>query len=137
MSPEEKLKRLGLTLAPVTPPIANYVNAVRTGNLLFLAGKGSLVRDFKPSIVALPEGMPHGSRALKLVPNTRQLDYESLILVVEPRSLSLIGLVWQDAQGGVSSFAFTNLQENLGPADKQFVFAIPRGVDVVEGSSPR
>ena len=40
MSPEEKLKRLGLTLAPVTPPIANYVNAVRTGNLLFLAGKG-------------------------------------------------------------------------------------------------
>ena len=40
MSPEEKLKQLGLTLAPVTPPIANYVNAVRTGNLLFLAGKG-------------------------------------------------------------------------------------------------
>ena len=40
MTPEEKLKQLGLTLAPVTPPIANYVNAVRTGNLLFLAGKG-------------------------------------------------------------------------------------------------
>lgn len=40
MSPEEKLKQLGITLAPVTPPIANYVNAVRAGNLLFLAGKG-------------------------------------------------------------------------------------------------
>jgi enamine deaminase RidA (YjgF/YER057c/UK114 family) len=40
LSPEEKLKQLGLTLAPVTPPIANYVNAVRAGNLLFLAGKG-------------------------------------------------------------------------------------------------
>ena len=26
--------------APVTPPVANYVNAVRTGNLLYLAGKG-------------------------------------------------------------------------------------------------
>jgi outer membrane lipoprotein carrier protein len=104
---------------------------------LFLAGKGNLVRDFKPSIVELPEGMPHGSRALKLVPNTRQLDYESLILVLEPRSLSLVGLVWQDAQGGVSSFAFANLKENVGPADKQFVFTIPRGVDVVEGSSPR
>ena len=40
MSPEEKLKQLGITLQPVTPPVANYVNAVRTGNLLFLAGKG-------------------------------------------------------------------------------------------------
>ncbi len=40
MSAEKKLKALGITLAPVTPPVANYVNAVRTGNLLFLAGKG-------------------------------------------------------------------------------------------------
>jgi enamine deaminase RidA (YjgF/YER057c/UK114 family) len=40
MSAENKLKQLGITLAPVTPPVANYVNAVRTGNLLFLAGKG-------------------------------------------------------------------------------------------------
>jgi enamine deaminase RidA (YjgF/YER057c/UK114 family) len=40
LTPEQKLKVLGLALQPVTPPIANYVNAVRTGNLLFLAGKG-------------------------------------------------------------------------------------------------
>ena len=40
MTAEQKLKYLGITLAPVTPPVANYVNAVRTGNLLFLAGKG-------------------------------------------------------------------------------------------------
>ena len=40
MTSEEKLKQLGIVLAPVTPPMANYVNAVRTGNLLFLAGKG-------------------------------------------------------------------------------------------------
>jgi enamine deaminase RidA (YjgF/YER057c/UK114 family) len=31
---------LKIELLPVAPPIANYVNAVRTGNLLFLAGKG-------------------------------------------------------------------------------------------------
>ena len=40
MSAEKKLKELGITLGPVTPPVANYVNAVRTGNLLYLAGKG-------------------------------------------------------------------------------------------------
>ena len=40
MSAEKKLKELGLDLGTVSAPVANYVNAVRTGNLLFLAGKG-------------------------------------------------------------------------------------------------
>ena len=40
MSAEKRLKELGIQLGPVTPPVANYVNAVRTGNLLYLAGKG-------------------------------------------------------------------------------------------------
>ncbi len=40
-SPEQKLKDLGIDLPEVAPPIANYVNVVRTGNLLFLSGKGS------------------------------------------------------------------------------------------------
>ena len=40
MSAEKKLQELGIQLSAVTPPVANYVNAVRTGNLLYLAGKG-------------------------------------------------------------------------------------------------
>jgi len=40
MSAEKRLKELGINLGAVSAPIANYVNAVRTGNLLFLAGKG-------------------------------------------------------------------------------------------------
>lgn len=40
MSAEKKLKELQIQLAPPSPPVANYVNAVQTGNLLFLAGKG-------------------------------------------------------------------------------------------------
>ncbi len=37
---EEKLQELGITLPEPPKPVANYVNAVRTGNLIFLAGKG-------------------------------------------------------------------------------------------------
>lgn len=37
---EAKLKALGIALRETPPPMANYVNAVRTGNLIFLAGKG-------------------------------------------------------------------------------------------------
>ena len=39
-SAEKRLKELGIDLGTVSAPVANYVNAVRTGNLLFLAGKG-------------------------------------------------------------------------------------------------
>ena len=39
-SPEEKLAELGITLPSASSPVANYVGAVRTGNLLFLAGCG-------------------------------------------------------------------------------------------------
>jgi enamine deaminase RidA (YjgF/YER057c/UK114 family) len=40
MSAEQRLKELQLDLGKVSAPVANYVNAVRTGNLLFLSGKG-------------------------------------------------------------------------------------------------
>lgn len=38
--PEAKLAELGITLRTPSAPVANYVNAVQSGNLLFLAGKG-------------------------------------------------------------------------------------------------
>ncbi|WP_222942312.1 RidA family protein [Arenibacter arenosicollis] len=40
--PEEKLKQLDITLMEASAPVANYVNAVRSGNLIFLSGKGPL-----------------------------------------------------------------------------------------------
>ena len=40
MKTEQRLKELGIELKAPPTPIANYVNAVRTGNLLYLAGKG-------------------------------------------------------------------------------------------------
>jgi enamine deaminase RidA (YjgF/YER057c/UK114 family) len=40
MKAEEKLKEMGLALPTVATPVANYVPAVRTGNLVFLSGQG-------------------------------------------------------------------------------------------------
>lgn len=36
----KKLNDLGIQLSKPSPPVANYVNIVQTGKLLFLAGKG-------------------------------------------------------------------------------------------------
>jgi outer membrane lipoprotein carrier protein len=102
---------------------------------LFLAGKGNLTRDFTASLTELPGGMPAGTRALKLVPKSRHQDYDWLMLAVDPGTLEIRGLVTTDAQGGKSSFSFTNLKQNVGLADKDFAFKIPRGVDVVSAPS--
>ncbi len=40
MTIDERLNELGIELPRVPAPMGNYVHAVRTGNLLFLAGKG-------------------------------------------------------------------------------------------------
>jgi enamine deaminase RidA (YjgF/YER057c/UK114 family) len=39
-SADKRLKELGIDPGTVSAPVANYVNAVQTGNLLFLSGKG-------------------------------------------------------------------------------------------------
>ncbi|MDG1024009.1 MAG: RidA family protein [Flavobacteriaceae bacterium] len=44
-NPEAQLERLGITLPTPSTPVANYVQAVRTGNLLFLSGNGPAKED--------------------------------------------------------------------------------------------
>ena len=51
MSAEQRLRELGITLPSGSAPAANYANAVRTGNLVFIAGKAPL-----PENGALPKG---------------------------------------------------------------------------------
>lgn len=57
VDPEAKLRELNITLPEPAAPIANYVNVVRTGNLLFLAGKGPLQKDGKDVIGRLGKDM--------------------------------------------------------------------------------
>jgi len=49
MSPEDKLKKLGIELPEAPSPLGSYIPIVRTGNLVFLSGilpliKGNLLR---------------------------------------------------------------------------------------------
>ena len=39
-NPEKRLEQLGIKIPEVSPPVANYVRVVRSGNLLFLSGSG-------------------------------------------------------------------------------------------------
>lgn len=49
MGADARLKELDITLPAPATPVANYVGAVRVGNLLFLSGHGPIRTDGKPS----------------------------------------------------------------------------------------
>ena len=105
-----------------------------TTAVLFLAGKGDLVRDF--DITYADTTMP-GAVALRLAPRQKQRDYDWLIVTVDQTTLQIRGLTAADQQGGRSTFEFTNYKENTGLADNVFAFTIPRGADVINAGSPR
>jgi len=112
-----------------------YVASVPSGEnastpALFLAGQGSITRDFTAAAAQAPTDIP-GAVAIKLTPRKPEREYEALVLVVDRDSLQWRQLVTTDRQGGTSTFAFANLRENAGVPDREFVFTIPRGVDVI------
>jgi outer membrane lipoprotein carrier protein len=105
-----------------------------TTAVLFLAGKGNLVRDFN---VTFAETTIAGAVALRLDPRLKQRDYDWLIITIDAATHQIRSLTAADQQGGRSTFEFTSYRENTGVADNVFAFKIPRGADVIHAGSPR
>lgn len=77
MNAEQRIKEMGLSLPVETAPAANYANAVRTGNLLFIAGKS-----------VLPEngGTPKGRLG-------REFDHEAGYRFTRSATLNLLAVI--------------------------------------------
>lgn len=105
-----------------------------TSAILFLMGKGDLTRDFTVRFEPAPDDSVY---VLRLEPRTRQAEYDWLHIAADRKTLQIRTLTWGDAQGGKSTFAFSNFKENTGLADKMFQFTIPRGTEVISsGKTP-
>jgi outer membrane lipoprotein carrier protein len=94
--------------------------------VLFLAGRGNLVRDFNVSFGKAPAN----AWTLRLEPRRPQTDYDWLEITAAQGTYRLQSFVIAEKQGGRSTFMFSNFKENPGLADKSFEFSIPRGVEV-------
>lgn len=105
-----------------------------TSAVLFLMGRGDLTRDFT---VSYAEGGTDSTYVLRLVPKTRQAEYDWLRLTVDRKTLEIRELTAGDQQGGRSTFQFSNFKENPGVSDKTFAFTPPRGTDVVKSGYQR
>lgn len=105
-----------------------------TSAVLFLMGKGNLTRDF--TVRHGDEGTAD-TYVLHLRPRIRQAEYDWLQITVDRGTLQIRELTAADAQGGRSTFRFSNFKENTGVADKTFAFTIPRGTDVITSGQTR
>jgi outer membrane lipoprotein carrier protein len=105
-----------------------------TTAVLFLVGKGSLTRDFT---VSYTDGGAADTYALRLQPRLPERDYDWLQIIVDRKTLQIRSLSAADAQGGRSTFQFSNYKENVGLTDKTFEFKIPRGADVTTNAPSR
>jgi len=95
--------------------------------VLFLAGRGSLTRDFTVSFGAADAA---GSWTLRLEPKRPQPEYDWLEITAARGTYVLQSLTVAEKQGSRSTFVFTNFKENPGLADKTFAFSIPRGAEI-------
>jgi outer membrane lipoprotein carrier protein len=102
-----------------------------TTAVLFLVGKGNITRDFT---VSFAPNAPAGTYALRLDPKLPERDYDWLRVVVDAKTFQIRELTAADRQGGLSTLKFSNFKENKGISDSKFVFKIPKGADVIDGS---
>ena len=106
-------------------------NSEATTPDLFLAGAGDFASDFTAAFDTV-ESPPQNSFVLRLTPTQTERDFEFLVVVLDGRSLAILRLIAHDLQGGISTFFFSNLQENVGLSDRPFTFEIPRDADVID-----
>jgi outer membrane lipoprotein carrier protein len=95
---------------------------------LFLAGNADIARDFTAAFVDSPL---EGTVGLKLTPRKAEANVDYFVVATAQPGLQIRALVARDSQGGDSTLIFSNLKENQGISDKEFVFRIPKGADVV------
>jgi outer membrane lipoprotein carrier protein len=96
----------------------------------FLWGKGDLLKEFSPKIVAPPEGLPKGD-ALELTPVKPVAGVAKLIFVVAKDGQVLASVI-TNPQGDVNQIVFTGAKVNQNLPDALFRFEPPKGVFVQE-----
>lgn len=117
-SPEDKLAELGIALPDVSPSIANYVGAVRSGNLLYLSGH--LPRDAKGAVItgklgkdlSVEEGYGAARAAAVALLATLKAEVDDLDRVV--RIVKVFGMVNADPEFTKHSQVINGCSDLLG-----------------------
>ena len=109
---------------------AKQIDDLRTP-LRFLLGHTKLEKELT-QIHITPDA---GQYRITGVPAGQQQRIKSLTLLVTPTGL-ITQMTLEELDGATTAFTFTDTQENLPAAEKDFTFTPPPGVTVITGTPP-
>lgn len=95
--------------------------------MLFLAGRGNFLKDFRPEW-ADPRA---GSHLVKLTPTAPQPDFHHLIVDVDPVNGYILRLLVVDAYDNRTEYTFQQFSENPELPSNFFAFQPPPGTDII------
>jgi outer membrane lipoprotein carrier protein len=101
--------------------------------LAFLLGKTKLEKELQGLSVA-PDVAPlaPGNVVLRGVPKSLADRVNQVLLEITPEQW--IGrIIIEEVDGSVTEYRFSNQKENVAVPDRQFQFAVPDGVEVIDG----
>ena len=97
MTPEERIKELGLDISSPAAPVANYVPAVKTANLVFVSGQGPQKPDgtYMKGILGIDTDLEQGYEAARLcaIASLAALRFEIGNLNKVERIVKILGMV--------------------------------------------
>lgn len=97
--------------------------------LLFLLGRGDLMRDFQIDFAEDP--VPGGRILLQLRPRVPHPDFESLLLEIDGETMLIYRLSVVDPVGQHNDYLLTEIERNVEIPDSQFVLRYPSDVEEV------
>lgn len=99
--------------------------------ILYLAGRGSLRRDFDIQVVEWGTPLSRNNVQLELRPRRAGASFERLILEVDPVQATIVRLVNFDNLRNTIEYQFYGVQYDAGLSDDLFEFEIPKDAEVV------
>ncbi len=99
--------------------------------IMYLAGKGDLLRDFDIEETDWGPKLAPGNIQLHMRPRQEGASFTLLVLEVEPMTASIARLVQVDRISNTIDYQFHDIEYDVGFSDSFFEFEIPPGADVV------
>jgi outer membrane lipoprotein carrier protein len=99
--------------------------------IMYLAGKGNLLRDFDIEETDWGPKLAPGNIQLHMRPRQEDVSFTFLVLEVEPMTATIARLVNVDRISNTIDYQFHDIEYDVGFPDSLFEFEIPQGADVV------
>ena len=99
--------------------------------IMYLAGKGDLLRDFDIEETDWGPKLAPGNLQLQLRPLQDDASFTLLVLEVEPMTATIARLVQVDRISNTIDYQFHDIEYDVGFTQGLFEFEIPQGADVV------